>query len=101
MGRRRILDKDQILRVIQHWVIHRGMAPTIEELREALGVGSINTVLRYLRELDREGHVERWHGARGLKLLKGVDAELKTRPVPLVGSVPAGPLMLAEENLEG
>lgn len=88
------------MRVIQDWVVYRGMAPTIEELRQAVGAGSTSTVLRYLRQLEEEGYIERWHGARGLKLLRGVEGTLKTRPVPLVGVVPAGPLMLAEENLE-
>ena len=76
------------------------MAPTIEELRQALGVGSTNTVLRCLRELEKEDYIERWHGARGMKLLKGVESTLTTRPIPLVGTVQAGPLMVAEENLE-
>ena len=35
-----------------------------------------------------------------MKLLRGAGSELTTRPIPLVGTVPAGPLMLAEENFE-
>ena len=89
-----------MLRAIRHEMVRQGMAPTIEELRQALGVGSTNTVLRCLRELEDEGHIERWPGARGIKLLKGAESELTTRPIPLVGTVPAGPLMLAEENFE-
>ena len=76
------------------------MAPTIEELRQALGVGSTNTVLRCLRELEEEGYIERWSGARGMKLLKRVEGSLTTPSIPLVGTVPAGALVLAEENLE-
>ncbi len=89
-----------MLRAIRHEMVRQGMAPTIEELRQALGVGSTNTVLRCLRELEDEGYIERWPGARGIRLLKGVESELSTRPIPLVGTVPAGPLMLAEENFE-
>lgn len=100
MGRKKLLNRDQVVRVIQNWVVYRGMAPTVEELRQAVGAGSSSTVLRYLRQLEEEGYIERWHGARGLKLLRGVEGTLKTRPVPLVGVVSAGPSMLAEENLE-
>ena len=89
-----------MLRAISYGMAHRGMAPTIEELRQALGVGSTNTVLRCLRELEDDGYIERWPGARGIKLLKGVESDLTTRPIPLVGTVPAGPLMFAEENME-
>ena len=89
-----------MLRAINYGMVRRGMAPTIEELRQALGVGSTNTVLRCLRELEEEGYIERWPGARGIRLLKGVGGELTTRPIPVVGTVPAGSLMLAEENVE-
>ena len=100
MGRRKIIDRNHVFRIIHCWVVRRGMAPTIEELRQTLEVGSTNTVFRCLRELEKEGYIERWHGARGMKLLKGVDSSLTTRSIPLVGTVPAGPLMLAEENFE-
>ena len=100
MGRKKIIDQDQILRIIHHWLVHRGMAPTIEELRQALGVGSTSTVLRCLLELEQNGFIERWPGSRGLKLLKGPATQLVTRPIPLVGIVSAGPLMFAEGNFE-
>jgi repressor LexA len=100
MGRQKIFDSEQVLAAIQEWLVHHGVPPTIEELRRALGVGSTRTVLRYLQQLEADGHIERWHGARGMKLLRSAGEGLRTRPVPLVGDVPAGPLMLAEENLE-
>ena len=100
MGRRKIIDRNQMLQAISNGMVRQGMAPTIEELRQALGVGSTNTVLRCLRELEEEGYIERWPGARGMKPLKGVEGSLTTRPIPLVGTVSAGALVLAEENLE-
>jgi len=39
--------------------------------------------------------------ARGLKLRKGLNQSAETRAVPLVGEVPAGLLMMAEENGDG
>jgi repressor LexA len=101
MGRKRILDNQRVLRAIRNWIVHHGVAPTVEELRQALGVGSTHTVQRYLQQLQQEGFIDRRPGARGIKLLRGVDGDVRTRPVPVVGVVPAGPLMLAEENLDG
>lgn len=101
MGRKKLLDNQQILRAIRNWIVHNGVAPTVEELRQTLGAGSTHTVQRYLQQLQADGFIERWPGARGIKLLKGVDGDVRTRPIPVVGVVPAGPLMLAEENLEG
>lgn len=101
MGRKKSINPAHVLQAIRDWVIHRGMPPTVEELRQALGAGSTSTIFRYLKELEDEGFIERWPGARGIKLLKGAEGPVKTRAVPIVGTVPAGPLMLAEENLEG
>lgn len=76
------------------------MPPTIEELRTFLGVGSTRTILRYLDWLAEEGDIERWSGARGLRPLRVPKKGLETKAVPLIGEVPAGPMMLAEENIE-
>jgi len=73
----------------------------MEELRRLLGVGSTRTVLRYLDHLKDEGYIERWAGARGLRMRKGTVATIQTRLVPIVGQVPAGQLMPAEENILG
>lgn len=101
MGRKKTLKKEEILRAIRNWLIEHGMAPTVEELRRTLRIGSTRTVLRYLQWLEDEGDIERWPGARGLKLLRSPLKGLETIPVPVVGQVPAGPLMTAEENIEG
>jgi repressor LexA len=101
MGRKKLLDNQQVLRAIRNWVVHSGVAPTVEELRKSLGVGSTHTVQRYLQRLQREGFIERWPGARGIKLLRDTDGELRTRSVPIVGVVPAGSPTWAEEHVEG
>lgn len=101
MGRRPRFRIEQVASAIQHWIIQHGMAPTVEELRRVLKAGSTRTVWRYLKELEIEGLIERWPGARGLRPLKAMDSGTSTRAIPLVGEAPAGPLMLAEENREG
>lgn len=101
MTKPKSLSKDEVLQAIQSWIAHHGFPPTIEELRRVLNVGSKRTVLRYLAWLEEEGDIQRWPGARGLKPLRASQERIETRMVPLVGEVPAGPLMLAEENREG
>jgi repressor LexA len=51
--------------------------------------------------LEAEGAIERRPGAPGVKLLKPRSEGAQTRAVPIAGRVPAGALMLAEENIEG
>jgi repressor LexA len=101
MGRRKLLDKQQVLDAITRWIVQRGVAPTIEELRRVLHLGSTRTVLRYLKSLEEDGAIERWPGSRGLRPLRSARKGLETIAVPLVGEVPAGPFMVAEENIEG
>jgi repressor LexA len=90
-----------VLAAIRRAILNSGMPPTVEELRRVLKVGSTRTVLRYLRWLEDEGEIERWPGARGLRLVKTDKQHAQTLSVPLVGEAPAGSLMAAEENLEG
>lgn len=101
MTKLKSLTKDEVLRAIQNWIARHGLPPTVEELRRVLKVGSKRTVLRYLTWLEEEGDIQRWPGARGLKPLRALQERIETRMVPLVGEVPAGPLMYAEENREG
>jgi repressor LexA len=101
MPKDKLLSKTEVLTAIRNLMMHKGMPPTIEELRSALGVGSTRTVLRYLEWLKEEGDIERWTGARGIRMLRQPGQGLATRAVPLVGEAPAGPLMLAVENQEG
>jgi repressor LexA len=100
MGRQKLLNKEEVLAATHRWVVGHGVPPTVEELRKVLQVGSKRTVLRYLSWLEEDGDIERWSGARGLKLVRGPRKGLETRSVPLVGEVPAGPFMLADENIE-
>jgi SOS regulatory protein LexA len=52
--------------------------------------------------LEEEGYIERWSGARGLRMRKGATGRsLETRLVPIVGEAPAGQLMPAEANILG
>ena len=101
MGRKPALRKEKVLAAIQRWLTEHGDSPSIEELRRELNVGSTRTVFRYLQLLEEEGLIERDRSGHGLRLLKPAHTSVQTRAVPIVGQVPAGPLMLAEDNIEG
>lgn len=101
MGRKPLFTKQRVLSVIRSWIVHRGMPPTIEELRQELGAGSKRTVLRYLDQLEQDGLIERWSGARGMRLGRSPDQGTGTVSVPVLGVVPAGTPTLAEENILG
>jgi repressor LexA len=74
----------------------------VEELKKALGVGSKRTVLRYLEWLEDTGDIGRSPGtARSIRALGTGTQGLQTIPIPIVGTAPAGPLMLAEQNVDG
>lgn len=101
MGRRPVLRNRDVLAAIQRWLANHGDSPSIDELRRELGVGSTRTVFRYLQLLEEEGLIEREHGGGGLRILNPTHIGVQTRAIPIIGQVPAGPLMLAEENIEG
>jgi repressor LexA len=101
MGRRPLLTKEKVLVALQRWTAKHDRQPSVEELRRELGVASTRTVFRYLQMLEEDGAIERRPGAPGVKLLKPRSEGAQTRAVPIVGRVPAGALMLAEENIEG
>jgi repressor LexA len=61
--------------------------------------------LRYLQQLEETGIIERWSGARGIRLARS-PSQLHSGTgvivdVPIVGEAPAGPLLDAEENCMG
>lgn len=101
MARKRKVASDVVLKTVERLLAERGHPPTVEELRAALKLGSTRTALRYLQELENEGHIQRWSGARGIKMSRRASAGPRTVQVPVVGEAPAGPLMIAEENWEG
>src|SRR5689334_8825595 len=101
MTRQRQFGNAEVLRAIQVAIAENGQPPTIEELRQVLGVGSTRTALRYLQALEEAGDIQRWPGARGIRVRRAPGKSVTTKAVALVGQAPAGPAMLAEQNIEG
>ena len=101
MGRKPIYSSDQVLAVINGWIARHGKPPTVRELTAALRLGSVRTTMRYLDQLQEEGLLERTGESRGLKPRRSSGFGQDTKPVPIVGTAPAGALMIAEQNIEG
>ena len=77
-----------------------GRPPTVREVMEAFGFRSPQTAREHLDALLAAGRLNKEPGvARGFRLPGRGDAP--TVMVPLLGRVPAGPLDLAIEDLEG
>jgi repressor LexA len=77
-----------------------GRPPTVREVMDAFGFRSPQTAREHLDGLVEEGRLRKEPGvARGFRL-PGRDGA-PTVMVPLLGRVPAGPLDLAVEDLEG
>ncbi len=93
-----------VLRLIARNVKEIGYPPTLQELADELGVASKNAVLKHLAALEKKGYIGKREGgaARGIRIIESLgflDAP-DISSVPLVGSVPAGSPLLAEENVE-
>lgn len=101
MAPNRKVSQKAVLQALSRFQVERGHPPTIEELRDLLDLGSTRTVLRYLQELEEAGEIERWSGARGIRLKRAPRAHGATEQVPVLGTAPAGALMEAQENLLG
>lgn len=89
--------------------IGAGIPPTLEELRQDLGMSSKNAVLAHLEALVKKGYIERSNKARDIRILKRLDhagdGDYQVEPdfglqLPLVGTVTAGAPVLTEENIE-
>jgi repressor LexA len=99
MGRKPLFSRDHVLGVLHDWIVEHGTTPTIQELAKALKVKSTRTAVRYLRLLEEDGSLER-RGARGVMLHRTPTRQDDTQSVPLVGTVAAGGLTVAEQNIE-
>lgn len=77
----------------------RGYAPSVRDIRQALGYKSTSTVHMYLGRLEMLGYIVKDEGkSRALRLC---DQQPTGAGVPLLGKVTAGQPILAVENYEG
>lgn len=94
--------QSKLLNFIKYTLSDRGFPPTISEMAKAVGVKSKNAVVKMLRKLELLRLIERDSTARGVRILNPEGDFLGSNEfsAPLVGTVPAGTPILAEENVE-
>lgn len=101
--------QSEVLETITQKINGDGVPPTLEELREELGMSSKNAVLSHLDALVKKGYIERSNKARDIRVLKRLNQEQamsnnfmneSIRELPVIGRVAAGTPVLTEENIE-
>ncbi len=80
----------------------KGYAPSIPEIGARFKIASTNGVSDHLRAIERKGYIRRI-GKRAIELLTPLGKAFfsEARQVPILGRVPAGKPLMAEENIEG
>ena len=103
-----LTEKEQrILDYISQSIKTKGYAPTVRDIRSALGIKSTATVFSYIERLERKGYLVRESGKSRTLRLGGTEedggaaASGASMRIPILGRVRAGLPILAEENLDG
>lgn len=95
----------KLLAFIEQYQWKHGSSPTLREMREKFKVSSDNSILKHLNALQEKGRIQRDDTPRGIKLLDKIrnqlDAAANIINVPLLGAIPAGGPVMAEENILG
>jgi repressor LexA len=89
------------LRHIRNAVMHFGRVPSVRELMVTMDYKSPRSAMLLMQELEDNGFLKR-KSEGTYQFIKDLEAGniIRTVSVPLVGSVPCGVPLLAEENLE-
>jgi len=89
-----------VLGFLREFSTTRGYPPTVRELAGHLGLTSPRGAAKHLASLEEKGWIKRKPGlSRGIELSGG--SAFPHTSVPILGTVPAGPLDLAVEDVEG
>ncbi len=92
----------QIYDFLVRTVREKGYAPSTQQIDSRFKIASTNGVFGHLKALEKKGYI-RTVGKRALEILnsQGKSVLPDVREVPVLGRVPAGEPLLAEENIEG
>lgn len=95
----------EILNFIREAVSKKGYPPAVREICEAVGLKSTSTVHGHLTKIEQKGYIKRDPTKpRAIEIIdtmnNGLNLDMSTSYVPVVGQVTAGEPILAVENLE-
>jgi repressor LexA len=95
--------QSKIYKFIERYQFKNGASPTIGEMRKYLDVSSDNSILKHLNGLTEKGYIKRDNTPRGIKMLANVREQFEAAAdlirVPLLGTIPAGGAVDAEEHI--
>lgn len=90
----------QVLDYLEDHIARVGYPPTLREIADRFSFSGPRAAAKHLESLQRKGYLTRTPGvSRGLEIT-GPGSRGRTRSVPVLGSVPAGPLNLAFEEAD-
>ena len=78
-----------------------GYAPSVRDIKAAVGIKSTSTVHSYLERLEKKGYIVREQGKSRTIRTREKHDEPTARKIPILGQVAAGMPILAVENCEG
>jgi repressor LexA len=88
----------QILGYVEEYTFRTGYPPTLREIARRFNFSGPRAAAKHLQAVERKGFITRKPGiSRGVEIV-GQGSRQRVRPVPVLGSVPAGPLDLAFED---
>src|SRR6266700_4566862 len=92
----------QALRYLRNAIVHEGYSPSVRDLARKLGYKSPRSAFLIIEQLIERGWLRRKPdgGLRVWSDLAEQEDHARTVDVPLVGRVPCGAPLLAEENIE-
>lgn len=78
-----------------------GYAPSVRDIKDAIGVKSTSTVHSYLEKLEKKGYIIKEQGKSRTIRTREKQEEPAAKKIPILGQVAAGMPILAVENCEG
>jgi len=94
--------QSNVLAFIRTRIERDGQSPTLEEIGEALGIGSVSAVLKHVRSLEAKGRLTlEPHHARSIRLVRESDPmDADTLELPLIGRIAAGEPLFSESRVD-
>lgn len=93
--------QEDILRFVIDYTQDSGFPPSIREIGNHFGIGSLRGVTVHLDALEKKGYIERANTPRSIKVIHpAYSSQSQVTLVPLVGEIAAGAPILAEEYVE-
>lgn len=90
--------QQKIFEYVKNVIEQRGVAPSVREIGQAVGLSSTSSVQYHINALEKAGYIQR--DANLKRTLRLADSMPKATHIPLVGTVTAGQPILAVESIE-